>query len=70
MMKQMLSISGMSCQHCKRHVTNALNELNGVQSVFVSLEDRQAIIQVETAFSYDELRTVIEEVGYELTKVE
>jgi copper chaperone len=31
-------VEGMSCNHCKMAVTNALKELDGVEKVEVSLE--------------------------------
>lgn len=35
-------VFGMSCDHCVRAVTNALNGINGVKDVKVSLEDKNA----------------------------
>ncbi len=37
-----LKIEGMMCQHCVKHVTDALNGLNGVTNVVVNLEDKNA----------------------------
>lgn len=69
-MNQTLFITGMSCQHCKRHVTEALKSLEGVNEVEVSLPENKAVIKVDRALSFDTLKASIEEVGYTLTKVE
>lgn len=53
-MKKKILIEGMSCEHCVGHVKNALEGLDGVTSVEVSLENKCAI--VETTNSNEELK--------------
>lgn len=67
-MKKKILIEGMSCQHCVAHVKEALEGLDKVTSVDVSLENKWAI--VETANSDDELKEAIEEEGYDVIKIE
>jgi len=45
MNKKIISIEGMSCNHCKMSVEKALNSLEGVAKVEVSLENKNAIIE-------------------------
>lgn len=59
-------IEGMSCEHCVAHVKEALEGL-GATSVTVSLEGGYA--ECETNKSDDEIRTVIEEEGYDVIKI-
>ena len=40
-----LDITGMTCDHCVRSVTNALKEVPGVAEVTVSLEKNEAIVK-------------------------
>jgi len=40
-----LAISGMSCNNCARHVTDAIQSVSGVQSARVDLEAQQATIR-------------------------
>lgn len=40
-----LSITGMTCDHCVRSVTNALKDVPGVEDVTVSLENNEAIVK-------------------------
>jgi len=63
-------IEGMSCQHCVRHVEEALKELNGVSDVSVSLEGKYAIVQLAEQVSDAQIKEAIEEAGYEIIKIE
>lgn len=42
-----LDITGMTCDHCVRSVTNALKDVPGVSAVTVSLERKEAIVEGE-----------------------
>ena len=68
-MKKTLSITGMSCQHCVRHVTTALSELEGVTNVQVSLENKEAVLDVAETVSLDALKDAVKEAGYTVTDV-
>lgn len=67
-MKKKILIEGMSCEHCVAHVKEALENLDKVTSVEVSLEDKWAI--VETGNSDDELKSAIEEEGYDVVNIQ
>ena len=70
-MKKKISIEGMSCGHCVNHVKTALLEdMNGVKSADVSLEEKQAIIEVEDNVTDENIKSVIEEVGFEVVNIE
>ncbi|MCL6564312.1 MAG: heavy-metal-associated domain-containing protein [Firmicutes bacterium] len=64
-----LDISGMSCEHCVRAVTRALQGVAGVKAVEVSLDAQRAIVQCETGASTDAMREAVAEEGYEVTAV-
>lgn len=40
-----IAVSGMSCNHCKKSVEEALAKLPGVQDVTVDLDAAEAVIQ-------------------------
>lgn len=63
-----ITIEGMMCQHCVQHVTDALEDLDGVNSVQVDLENGTAI--VNGTVSIDAIRTAIDEAGYDVISVE
>lgn len=69
MAKQSFKIEGMSCQHCKAAVTEALEALAGVQSVQVDLETGTAEITYEEgSVTTEQVQAAIEEAGYELVR--
>ena len=45
MTQTQLAVSGMTCDHCVRHVTDAISKVAGVQSVAVKLAEGIAIIE-------------------------
>lgn len=47
--KVKMSVTGMSCMGCVANVKNTIEELDGVQEVEVSLEDKEAIITYITS---------------------
>ncbi|MBE6090331.1 heavy-metal-associated domain-containing protein [Clostridium beijerinckii] len=67
-MKKKILIEGMSCEHCVAHVKEALENLDKVTSVEVSLKDNCAIVETEN--SNEEIKEAIEEEGYDVVKIE
>ncbi|HHU90519.1 MAG TPA: heavy-metal-associated domain-containing protein [Clostridiaceae bacterium] len=65
-----ISIEGMSCQHCVNHVKNALEELDGIRSAKVSLENKSAEIELSHDVDNEIIESAIEEAGYEVTKIQ
>lgn len=68
-MKKELSIEGMMCQNCVKHVTHALESIPGAAGIQVSLEDKKATVNVPETVSDDVLESAIAEVGYEVTGI-
>ena len=64
-MKYELNIQGMMCQHCKKHVEEALNKIQGV-SAQVILEEGKAVVTCEKEIPMEEFKAVIEEAGYKI----
>jgi copper chaperone len=65
-MHQTFSVTGLSCQSCVNHVTEAIGGLRGVQRVSVDLEPKgTSTIHVEASemLSDDEVQTALEEEG-------
>ncbi|WP_095975376.1 cation transporter [Staphylococcus aureus] len=53
MSQEILNVEGMSCGHCKSAVESALNNIDGVTSADVNLENGQVSVQ------YDDREDVI-----------
>jgi Cu+-exporting ATPase len=61
-----LSVTGMTCGNCARHVTEAIQKVPGVRSATVSLDSQQAFVRWEPGVERDSSAVVraIEEEGY------
>ena len=68
-MEQTLSIKGMSCQNCVRHVKEALEEISGVQKAEVDLEANKARIETDSPLTQEQLSKVLEDAGYTLEAI-
>lgn len=67
-MKTTLHIEGMMCQHCQKHVHDALAAMDGVTDVTVDLEGKKADVTATKDISTDAFAKVIMDAGYELVK--
>lgn len=67
-MKKKINIEGMSCGHCTAHVKEALEAIEGVTSVNVSLEENCAT--VETNVDDSILKEAIEEEDFDVISIE
>ena len=65
-MKTVLQIEGMTCDHCARHVKEALESVAGVKSAEVSLGGKSAVVEHGDGISLDALKAAVEEEGYEV----
>ncbi|HFJ9501455.1 TPA: copper chaperone CopZ [Bacillus paranthracis] len=62
-----LNVQGMTCNHCKMSVTNALAELEGVQNVEVHLQEGTVNVEYDnTKVDVDKMKEVIEDQGYDV----
>ena len=64
-----LKIEGMSCPHCQKHVSDALNALSGVTAE-VNLQNNAAYITSDNPINTEELVKVVEDAGYQVTGIE
>ncbi|MBN7772491.1 heavy-metal-associated domain-containing protein [Clostridium aminobutyricum] len=69
-MKKKIFIEGMSCEHCVKHVKDALSEVVGVEGVDVNLAGNYAIVETNDEVSDEQLKETIEEVDYSVTNIE
>lgn len=69
-MTKKIFIEGMSCQHCVKHVKDALEKLDGIKSAKVSLEDKWAEIELSHDVDNEKIKEAIEDAGYEVTDIQ
>ena len=66
---KVIEIEGMSCNHCKMSVEKVLGALDGVESVEVSLENKNAKITCSKELSDDKIKEAIKEEGFEVVNI-
>ena len=64
-----VSIEGMSCNHCKMSVEKAVGSIEGVTSVEVSLENKNAIVKSNVELDEDKIKNAIEEEGFKVVDI-
>lgn len=69
MARTTLDVSGMTCNHCVKSVTDALEEVGGVRSARVDLDAGTALVDYDDArTSPRELTTAVADAGYQATE--
>lgn len=69
MNKKIISIEGMSCDHCKKRVGKALNSLQGVSAI-VNLQKNSAEVYFSEELSDETLKKSIEDAGYAVKSID
>ena len=69
-MRKLIHIEGMGCDKCVAHVHEALMSLKSVSDAEVSLEKNSALVTLSGDVNDSEFKEVIEEAGYNVTKIE
>ncbi|NLK28778.1 MAG: heavy-metal-associated domain-containing protein [Clostridiales bacterium] len=69
-MAKKILVEGMSCEHCVKHVKEALAELNGVTKVDVNLSAKFATVEASVEISDEDIKAAIDDAGYEVVKIE
>lgn len=62
-----IAVKGMTCAGCVNSVSKALNSVEGVQKVDVSLEKNAATVTFDDSkVQVENLKTAIEDAGYDV----
>ena len=67
-MEKIIDIEGMMCMHCVKHVTDALNGIDGVKAE-VSLENKNAKVSLAKEVDDSLLKEAVEKAGYTVTAI-
>ena len=65
-MEKTITVKGMTCPNCVKHVTKALSGMEGVSDVSVSLEAGTATFTASRDIPAADLAAVLDDAGYEL----
>ncbi len=68
-MNKTMMIEGMMCAHCTGRVQKALEEVEGVTKVAMSLENKSAEIELDREVMEETLKAAVTEAGYEVTEI-
>ncbi len=66
-MKRLLKVEGMMCEHCVKHVTDALMSVPGVTKADVNLKKKGALVDCSEEVTNEALVAAVKEAGYEAT---
>lgn len=69
-MTKKILIEGMSCDHCIKHVTNALSDLAGVTNVDVNLKENFATINTNAEVKDEDIKFALDDAGYDVVGIE
>jgi P-type Cu+ transporter len=67
-MKKVITIEGMSCEHCQARVEKALNAIEGVEAK-VDLKNKNATVILNKPVDDEVLKNTVNEAGYEAVSV-
>ncbi len=60
------TVTGMTCEHCARSVTEELSELTGVSDVAVDVQTGAVTVTSAQPLADADVREAVEEAGYAL----
>lgn len=60
-----VQVKGMSCPHCVASVTKALNTVEGIKNISVSLEKAEASYEEISPVDEAKIKEVISKIGFE-----
>lgn len=63
---QTYTVTGMTCDHCKRAVTTELLRVDGVAKVDVDLATGAVTVESAEALDSDQVAAAVDEAGYEM----
>lgn len=69
-MKKVITINGMSCNHCKAAVEKALSSIDGVSSASVNLAKKSAVVALGHEVPDQILLDAVKNAGYEPVSVQ
>ena len=64
----MITVTGMTCEHCEKAVRAEISAIPGVSQVDVDVASGEVRILAEPALELTDLQAAVEEAGYELAE--
>lgn len=68
MKKIIFKVEGMMCAGCENRVKNALNQIEGVESVEASHEEKNVKVVTNGEVDVEEIKDKIDDLGFEVVE--
>ncbi len=68
-MTKTMIVEGMSCGHCTARVQKALESVDGVSAVAMSLEEKSAVVTMDKEVPDEILKEAVEKADYEVSEI-
>lgn len=68
-MTKTMIVEGMSCGHCTARVQKALEAVEGVASVEMSLEEKSAVVTLDREVPDEVLKDAVVKADYEVVEI-
>ena len=70
MIKSIIKVDGMSCEHCVKAVTKAVNALPGIGAVNIDLKAKTVTVEHDPNHTaLEKIEYTIQEEGYDIIKI-
>ncbi|HEY8425940.1 MAG TPA: copper ion binding protein [Limnochordales bacterium] len=67
MQTKVFTVPGISCEHCRRAITESVRRLSGIASVEVDLDAKKVAVTFDpSSTEADRIRAAIEDAGYDV----
>lgn len=66
--KKSVTIEGMTCEHCKARVENAINDIDGAVAK-INLSKKEAIVSFEKHIDDEAICAAVEKAGYTVLEI-
>lgn len=66
MTETVYTVTGMTCEHCVKAVTEEIGNIDGVESVAVDLPTGAVTVVSAAALSDEAVRAAVDEAGYQV----
>lgn len=69
-MKKKISVEGMKCENCAKHVKDALLSMDGIISAEVNLSDKTVIVEASIDVSNESIKDAVNNGKYKVVEIE
>ena len=63
-----INVKGMMWTGCENRIKNAIGEIKGIKSVDANHKTGQVVINSDNEVNIEEIKSVIEDIGFEVTE--